>query len=139
MPSRHNAPVNSNVRPHKTTVPYRLQIMTTLAITQMLAQLLSVLIIKIVAMIIGYRIVKLGYDALLRGIKGEFDFGGKVTGKIELKLLSASPGLFFVLFGSSIIIWSLAVSKPVLFEAEVQSLKVKPATSLQPEQSEPMK
>jgi hypothetical protein len=93
---------------------------------------------KLFAITIGYKIVKLGYDALVQGIKGEFDFGGKVVSKIEFKLLSASPGLFFVLFGSAIIIWAIAVDKPVAFNAEfpavaVSPTKPQPETAVQPE------
>lgn len=105
---------------------------------QLLIPVASILIMKLVAMLIGYRIVKLGYDALLKGIKGEFDFGGKVTDKMEIKLLSASPGLFFVLFGSAIIVWALTVEKPIKYGVEVPSGPA-PQTSVQPETSEASK
>lgn len=75
--------------------------------------IIGIVIIKVTAMIVGYLIVKLGFDALVRGIKGEFDFSGKLASHGELRLLSASPGLFFILFGSLIIIWALTVEKPV--------------------------
>lgn len=77
--------------------------------------IIGIVVIKVTAMIIGYLIVRLGFNALVQGIKGEFDFGGKISSHGELRLLSASPGLFFVLFGSAIIIWALAVEKPVWF------------------------
>lgn len=102
-------------------------------VAELLAMLFSVLLMKLFAMTIGYRIVKLGYDALVRGIKGEFDFGGKVTGKVELKLLSASPGLFFVLLGSAIIIWAIAVEKPIKFSMTIPSAEEQAQTSVEPE------
>ena len=87
---------------------------------------------KLTAMIIGYKIVRLGYEALLKGIRGEFDFGGKVDNRFELKLLSASPGLFFVLFGSIVIVWAIAANKPIAY-ADIQTITSQPASQIQPE------
>lgn len=99
-----------------------------------IALILSIVAIKITAIIIGYQIVKLGHDALTRGIKGEFDFGGKVDGKLEFKLISASPGLFFVLFGSFIIVWALYVEKPVSWYSHsvTESLPATPDANIGP-------
>lgn len=95
--------------------------------------ILGIVAIKITAMVIGYLIVRLGFDALVRGIKGEFDFGGKITSHGELRLLSASPGLFFVLFGSAIIIWALAVEKPVWSTVSVSSVPAPLPSGLVPQ------
>jgi hypothetical protein len=77
-----------------------------------IAFMISILMMKITAFILGYMIVKLGHDTLVKGITGEFDFGFSGSG-FSTKLKSASPGLFFVLMGSAIIIWSMVVEKPL--------------------------
>ncbi|WP_340111870.1 hypothetical protein [Maribellus mangrovi] len=77
-----------------------------------IAFMISVLVMKITAFIIGYLVVKLGHDTLVKGITGEFDFGFEGSG-ISTKLKSASPGTFFVLMGTAIIIWSMVAEKPL--------------------------
>lgn len=73
--------------------------------------LVGTLVMKITAIVIGYLIVRLGHDTLIRGITGSLDFG--ITGSgVKAKLKSASPGAAFVLAGAAIIIWALAVEKP---------------------------
>ena len=79
-----------------------------------IAFMLSVLILKITAFILGYLIVKLGHDTMIKGVTGEVDFGFEGSG-FKTKLKSGSPGAFFVLAGAAIIIWALFVEKP--FEA----------------------
>jgi hypothetical protein len=74
--------------------------------------MISVLILKITAFVLGYLIVRMGHDTLVKGITGEFDFGFSGSG-FSTKLKSASPGLLFVLMGSLIIIWSMAAEKPL--------------------------
>lgn len=81
-----------------------------------IAFMISILMMKITAFILGYLIVKLGHDTMVRGITGEFDFGFSGSG-FSTKLKSASPGLFFVLMGSAIIIWSMVVEKPLKITA----------------------
>ena len=74
--------------------------------------ILSVTAIKITAFVIGYLIVKLGHDTLVRGVTGDIDFG--IEGKgLKTKLKAGSPGAFFVLAGAAIILWGLFVSKPL--------------------------
>lgn len=77
-----------------------------------IAFMISILLLKITAFILGYLIVKLGHDTLIKGITGDFDFGFSGSG-FNTKLKSASPGLFFVFMGSAIIIWSMVVDKPL--------------------------
>jgi len=85
--------------------------------------ILSVTAIKITAFVIGYLIVKLGHDTLIKGVTGDIDFG--VEGKgIKTKLKAGSPGAFFVLAGAAIILWGLFVSKPL-------NISVKPVTTSQ--------
>lgn len=74
--------------------------------------MLSVLVLKVTAFVLGYLIVRLGHDTLIKGVSGQIDFGFSGSG-IKAKLKSASPGALFVLMGSAIIIWGLAVEKPM--------------------------
>jgi len=77
-----------------------------------IAYILSITAMKICAFVIGYLIVKLGHDTLIKGVSGDIDFGFSGAG-IETKLKSASPGAFFVLAGAAIIMWGLFVEKPI--------------------------
>lgn len=86
-----------------------------------IAFILSVTAMKITAFVIGYLIVKLGHDTLIKGVSGDIDFGFSGAG-IDTKLKSASPGAFFVLAGAAIIMWGLFVDKPI-------SLSLNPADS----------
>ncbi len=72
---------------------------------------LSTVVMKITAIIIGYLVVRLGHDTLIRGVTGEIDFGFQGEG-VGVKLKAASPGAAFVLAGAAIVIWGLAVDKP---------------------------
>ena len=70
-----------------------------------------VITLKLVVSIIAYKIVKLGYDLLLRGVKGEFQFSGQIAGnKADLK--SASPGLLFVLLGCAVMAIAITTKFP---------------------------
>jgi len=77
-----------------------------------IAFMFSILILKITAFVLGYLIVRLGHDTLIKGIAGQIDFGFKGSG-FKTKLKSASPGGLFVLMGAAIIIWGLTVQKPM--------------------------
>lgn len=77
-----------------------------------IAFILSVTAMKISAFVIGYLIVRLGHDTLIKGVSGEVDFGFSGSG-IDAKLKAASPGTFFVLAGAAIIMWGLFVDKPL--------------------------
>lgn len=63
-----------------------------------LITVLSILAFKMSALIIGYLVVKLGYELLVKGITGEFKFQGEIAGG-KADLVSASPGLLFLLLG----------------------------------------
>ena len=102
-----------------------------------IVHMLCVVVLKIVAFIIGYLIVKLGHDTFVKGITGEFDFGFSGRG-VSAKLKSAAPGTFFVLAGAAIILWGLFVSKPYDFsftEKMQQHLSEQAATAAKPEPS----
>jgi hypothetical protein len=92
-----------------------------------IAYIISITAMKICAFVIGYFIVKLGHDTLIKGVSGDIDFGF-TGGGVETKLKSASPGAFFVLAGSAIIMWGLFVEKPI-------SLSLGPSTANEVQQS----
>ena len=94
--------------------------------------ILGVLAMKLAAILAGYKIVALGHDTLVRGIKGEFDFSGGAGSKNYIKLKSASPGLLFVLLVSLLIGWAIFVQKPVSYYFE-QETTTKAAKPVQPE------
>lgn len=83
------------------------------------AFMISILVLKVTAFVLGYFIVKLGHDTMIRGVTGEVDFGFSGSG-FETKLKSASPGAFFILMGSAIILWGLTVDKPFTVEVPPQ-------------------
>jgi hypothetical protein len=83
------------------------------------AFMISMLVLKVTAFVLGYLIVKLGHDTMIRGVTGEVDFGFSGSG-FETKLKSASPGAFFILMGAAIIIWGIMVDKPFTIEVPSQ-------------------
>lgn len=74
--------------------------------------MLSILVLKVTAFVLGYLIVRLGHDTLIKGVTGEIDFGFSGSG-FKTKLKAASPGALFILMGAAIILWGLAVEKPM--------------------------
>lgn len=76
-----------------------------------IAFMISVLVLKITAFVLGYLIVRLGHDTMIRGVTGDIDFGFSGEG-VEMKLKSAAPGALFVVAGAAIICWGLFVGKP---------------------------
>jgi len=91
-----------------------------------IAYIISITAMKICAFVIGYFIIKLGHDTLIKGVSGDIDFGF-TGGGVETKLKSASPGAFFVLAGSAIIMWGLFVEKPI-------SLSISPSVGYEVQQ-----
>jgi hypothetical protein len=71
-----------------------------------------IIAMKIVCFIIGYLIIRLGYNLISSGIKGEFKFSGKIGG-YKADLVSASPGLLFVLLGVLLICYTIFVHKEI--------------------------
>ncbi|MTV52539.1 hypothetical protein [Pseudoduganella buxea] len=100
-----------------------------------LIAIISVLLIKLTAMIAGYKIVCLGHDSLVRGLKGEFVFTGTVGKERGLMLKGASPGLLFVLLGSLLIAWAMYVDKPISWEKITTEFST-PVISSKPDISE---
>ncbi|MEM7155602.1 MAG: hypothetical protein AAF799_22320 [Myxococcota bacterium] len=67
-----------------------------------IASIISNGVIRVLGICAGAFIVWMGHTSLLQGVKGEFQFDGKMA-----KLKGSAPGLLFVLLGSSAVGWSL--------------------------------
>jgi hypothetical protein len=67
---------------------------------------------KIVLFIIGYLTIRLGYNLILSGTKGEFKFKTSFAG-IKADLASISPGLLFVLLGVLLDCYAIHVDKRI--------------------------
>jgi hypothetical protein len=61
---------------------------------------------KIAILIIGYLFARMGYMLLIKGITGEFKFSAQLKGG-KADLVSASPGIFFILMAAAIIAFGL--------------------------------
>ncbi len=92
--------------------------------------IVAVVAIKLTAMIAGYKIVALGHDTLVKGIKGEFDFSGDAGQNNRVTLKSTSPGLLFVLLGSLLIGWSIFVDKPITYHEGTKTTALEPARTV---------
>lgn len=71
-----------------------------------------VIIMKITCFTLGYKIIKLGYNLILAGIKGEFKFSSQFVG-FKADLTSLSPGLLFVLLGVLLMMVAIYINKNV--------------------------
>jgi hypothetical protein len=93
-----------------------------------------VVLFKLVTIIIAYKVIKLGYDLLLKGVKGEFEFS-TTSGVAKANLKSASPGLLFIILGciliaitvmekypqeSTKIVYEPSVEKPTLNDGDME-------------------
>ena len=70
------------------------------------------IVMKIVCFILGYLTVRLGYDLIKSGVKGEFKFSANMGG-MKADLASVSPGLLFVVLGVFLIGYAMYVEKKV--------------------------
>jgi hypothetical protein len=77
------------------------------------------LLFKLFVLLVGYLITKLGYDLLIKGVSGQFKFHGEIKGG-KADLVSASPGVFFVLMGAILIAIGIIKDKP--FETIVEGV-----------------
>jgi hypothetical protein len=80
-----------------------------------LATVIPLLTFKIVVLVIGYFIAKLGHNLLVQGVSGKFKFSTGFKG-MKADLISASPGLFFILMAFLMI--SLAIIKDTPFSTK---------------------
>jgi hypothetical protein len=76
-----------------------------------------VILMKIVCFIISYKIVKLGYNLISSGAKGEFKFAYEFVG-LKADLASVSPGLLFVLLGVLFSIVAINVNKTITYQSQ---------------------
>jgi len=81
-----------------------------------------IIFLKITVLIVAYKIIKLGYDLLLKGVKGDFHFKGEMTGH-KADLRSSSPSLLFVLLGCFVIIISVTTQFPQDLETEKRAFE----------------
>jgi hypothetical protein len=93
--------------------------------------LILLFILKFMCLVFGFWTVYLGYDLLKRGVKGEFKFSAKLSGG-KADLVSASPGLLFVLLGIILIGFALYVKKDIPIRFTVPNESVKPDLTTAP-------
>jgi len=72
--------------------------------------MVTICLMKVTCFILGYLIVRLGFDLIRDGVKGEFTFKSSLGG-FKADLVSVSPGLLFVLLGVILIGYSMWVNK----------------------------
>ena len=71
-----------------------------------------VILMKIVCFILGYLTIRLGYELIASGVKGEFKFSAQLGGA-KAALAGMYPGLLFVLLGVFLIGYAMYVEKGV--------------------------
>jgi hypothetical protein len=64
---------------------------------------LLVLSYKLACLLVGYKVIRLGADLLVKGVKGEFKFQANYQAW-KTDLFSTSPGIFFILMGTIVIV-----------------------------------
>ena len=88
-----------------------------IALAEHLISAATALTAKLAMLIIGYKVTKLGHDLLVKGVTGEFKFSGSYNGA-KGDLISASPGLLFLLLG--VVVLAVAITKSVPFNTTVE-------------------
>ena len=88
-----------------------------------------IIVMKIVCFILGYLTVRLGYQLIASGVKGEFKFAASLGG-LKTDLASVSPGLLFVLLGVLLIGYAVYVKKEV--DLHLPSTRTAQATETRP-------
>lgn len=71
--------------------------------------------LRITCFILGFLTIRLGYQLILKGAKGEFKFSSSLAG-LKSKLESLSPGLLFLLLGTILIGYGMSVKREVILE-----------------------
>ena len=82
-------------------------------ITYHLISTFAVWSFKLATLLVGYLFAKLGYNLFIKGVTGEFKFKTDIKGA-KADLVSASPGLFFILMGT--IILGIGLFKGLIIE-----------------------
>lgn len=75
-----------------------------------IANLLLLFALKALCLLLGYGVVRMGASLLREGVRGEFKFHGSLPGA-KSDLVSASPGLLFLLLGIWLIAFAMWVKK----------------------------
>lgn len=97
----------------------------------------SLLIFKTTVIIVGYKIAKLGYNLLLKGITGQFTFSANIKGA-KADVVSASPGIFFILMATILICIAVVKDKPFSTKMSMGNQDIV-STAEQQSNSEPKK
>jgi hypothetical protein len=84
----------------------------TQALIAYLVSLALVILMKCLCFILGYLTIRLGYQLIASGVRGEFKFAASLAGA-KADLVSLSPGLLFVLLGVLLIGYAVYLEKPV--------------------------
>jgi len=84
-----------------------------------------VILMKIVCFILGYLTVRLGYELIASGVKGEFKFSAQLGGA-KAALAGMYPGLLFVFLGVFLIGYGIYVEKSVELRKMPESQIEKP-------------
>ena len=96
------------------------------------AALALLVLMKIVCFILGYLTVRLGYQLIKAGVKGEFKFSASFGGT-KADLASVSPGLLFVVLGVGLVGYAISIDKSVetitTISAKVAPVDMEPVKS----------
>jgi len=84
----------------------------------------SLVVFKLAVLLIGYLIARLGHDLLIKGVSGEFKFHTEFQGT-KADLISASPGVFFILMATILIAIGVIKDKP--FATKVTTTQIETA------------
>lgn len=104
-----------------------------------LVSLCLVIVMKIVCFILGYLTIRLGYQLIASGVKGEFKFSTNLGG-FKTDLASVSPGLLFVLLGVGLIGYAMYVEKDIHVKKSPSTAEVIPeSATTQPPSESPFK
>ncbi|HEY0414313.1 MAG TPA: hypothetical protein VGD66_14350 [Allosphingosinicella sp.] len=89
----------------------------------------ALLLLKLTCLTLGYLVVKTGAQLLRDGIAGEFKFKAEIPGA-KGDLVSASPGLLFLLLGVLLIGYGVAIDKPLTYKSAETPADTKPQPKL---------
>ena len=101
-----------------------------------IAGLAAVFLIKFTCFLLGYLVIRMGHSLLEKGVKGEFKFRGTFSG-VRADLVSASPGLLFLLLGVILIGYAMTVNKSVETTTAPTLPALPPSAILPPVPSDP--